>query len=98
MEILKDEADLVQPEIGECVVAESPDVGALERHVAAVGAQDSRDDAEHGRLAAARRSDYVEDLAEVGLEAHVLHCMSPGIAFAEPFVEGGGLDCGFRHG
>ena len=53
--------------------------------------------AEHGRLAASGRPDHVENLAEVSLEAHVLHGVGLGLAFSEPFVETDGLDCGFSH-
>ena len=54
---------------------------------AAIGAQDAGDHAEHRGLAAAGRPDDVKHLAEIGLEAHVLTAMRPGLALAEPFVE-----------
>ena len=41
--------------------------------------------------------DHVENLAEIGFEAHVLHGVGLGLALSEPFVETDGLNCGFRH-
>ena len=91
MIVLEYEADLVQPELGERVVADAPDVGALDLHGAAVRPQDAGDHAEHRGLAAAGRTDDIEHLAEMGLEAHVLDGMGLRLALAEPFVEAHGL-------
>ena len=86
--VLEHEADLVQPEVGQRVVATGSRCPCpRSSRVPAFGRRMPGDHAEHGGLAAARRADDVEHLAEIGLEGHVLDGVRPGLALAEPFVE-----------
>src|ERR1022692_1949790 len=97
MVVLKYETDLVQPELGQLIIGNAPDVGILDLHGAAVRPQDAGHDAEHRRLAAARRTHDIEHLAEIGVEAHILDGVGLRFAFAKPFIEGYGLYGGLQH-
>src|ERR1022692_2932508 len=96
--ILKHEADLVQAEIGERIVTESPNLRFLDLYGAAIRTQDSGNHAEHGGFAASRRPDDVEYLSEIGVEGHIPHGVCLGVTFAEPFIQPFGLDRGLCHG
>ena len=97
MIVLKHEADLVQPEFRERIVADMLQMSVPSIFTrAAVRPQDAGDHAEHRGLAAAGGPDDVEHLAEIGVEAHVLDGVRPGLALAEPLVEARGLDCDVR--
>ena len=93
MVILKDEANRVETEIRQLVIVQRPNIGSLHFDVAGVGPQDAGNHAQHGRLAAAGRTDNEQHLAKVRDQPNLIHRRHPGLACAKPFGQTGGNDC-----
>ena len=95
--VLEHEADRIEPESRDLVVAQIPDVRILHHDAARIRPQYSRDHAQQRRLAAAGRPDDEKYFAVVGLEAHALDRIGPGFTFPEPLDEFVCPDCRMRH-
>ena len=87
MVVLKDEADGVQTEISQLVIAQSPDIGPFDCHLAGVGTQDAGNHAEQRGLAAAGGADDEQHLAKVSDKPDTIHGSHLGLAFAKPFCQ-----------
>ena len=69
---------------GDAVRRPAADAGAVEPHVARVGAVDAHHQAHHGRLAGPVRSDEAEDFAAIDAEIDIIDGRQTAEAFAQP--------------